>query len=143
MRLTIPNYSRRELTFPGGWTLYRLQEDGRHSFLWPRFKLLLPPGTPAQRGRRRSYDDIRWSPLAQRFAKSPGPGRLQADNPGLYAMVELHMSLQYPPSWLTDPEGAGVTAEEIRVELERLRELRKQKRARKHRALFPDVTSAT
>lgn len=123
MRLIIPPHSRRDTTFPGGWTLYKLQEDGRQSFLWQRFKLMLPPGTPARRAENRAYY-VTWNPEEQRFAKDGYLTRLQGAHPQLFAELDLHMRLEYGPGWLTDPDGGALTEAEIAEERARLKTLR-------------------
>lgn len=136
MKLLIPAYSRKDADFPGEWTLYKLQETGKTSFLWQRFKLMLPPKRPAKRSQSRAFY-VTWNPDEQRFAKDAPLARLQRDLPDLYAMLELHMSLNYGPDWLTDRDGGCVTQAEIDQERARLKMQRLAAQQRRRAAANP------
>jgi hypothetical protein len=118
MKLSIPLEFKSAVKF-GDWTLYHLPLAPTGSFLWQRFKLMLPPdAAPARRGQTRAYR-LTWSPLEQRFAKDGPSTRLERVAPVLYDMVEFHMAQTYGPDWLT--ERALYEPEEIEAERERLR----------------------
>lgn len=131
--LVIPKHARLVAKFPGDWTLYKKQDDGTHSFLWPQFRLMQPPNTKARWGETRTFN-LAWNPLEQRFRKDAESLILERRYSGLAAMVELHMSLNYGPEWLTADDGAGVTPEEIQAERARLAELSRERKIRRRLA---------
>lgn len=129
--LIIPPGARREADFNSGglWTLYRLPYDPRASFLWPAFKLMRPPETRARWGEPRTYP-LAWNPLRERFRKDARRLHLERHHPAMFMQLELHMSLHFPPAWLTDPDGGGYSPDEVAAELARLKEARAARRAR-------------
>lgn len=129
MRIIRPHDSRRLHQF-GDWALYRVLDTS--SFLWPRFRLMLPDSAPWRRGQHRTFR-LTWSPLELRFARDRYTAWFQAEQPDLYAQVELYMSLNHGPEWLTSEDGAGYTQAEVDEERERLRELRAESKAAKRR----------
>lgn len=131
MKLTIPPHAHADERF-GDWTLYRLQDDGRGSFLWPGFKLMLPIDTPIRRGLRRAYW-LTWSVDELRMRRDGQSLALEREHADLAKKVEVHMSLNYGPEWLTDPDGAAVSVAEIDAERERLRALAAAARAGRRR----------
>jgi len=130
MRLKVPAFARLDAEFPGGWALYKLQEDGRQSFLWQQFKVMLPEATPARRGQRRAYL-ITWGVLEQRWRRDRDTLAFERSEPDLAAQVELHLSLGYDRKWLLDPDGACVTEAEVAAEILRLRALSAKRRAQR------------
>lgn len=119
---------RKAAEFPGDWTLYHLPETG--SFLWQPFRLMLPPGTPARRGVYRRFTLV-WNPVECRFARSRSVLDLLTQQPDLAAEVELCLSLEYGPAWLSSEDGGGYTADEIQAERARLQALRTEARRNK------------
>lgn len=126
MRLAIPARARKVYDFADGWTLYHLPENG--SFLWQPFRLMLPPGTPARRGVYRRFT-LAWNPVDCRFSRAAPTRDLMSQQPGLYAQVELYMSLNFGPEWLASGDGGGYTPDEIQAERERLAEARAERKA--------------
>lgn len=112
--LTVPPEFESAHTF-GDWTLYHVSAGDRDSFLWPRFKLMLPPGTVKKWGQRRVFT-LHWSPLEQRFAKNRDSAALEAAHAPLAAQVRLHLELHYDRAWLE----RVFSAEEIEGERARL-----------------------
>jgi hypothetical protein len=133
--LAVPARSIPDSDFPGGWTLYRLPESAASSFLWREFKLMQPPGTPARWGEQRAYS-LAWGFLEQRLRRDRGSQALAARGE-LYALVELHMSLNYGPAWLQSEDGGGYTADEITAERMRLSTARAERKAKRRGARTP------
>ena len=74
--ISIPTDSRLLATIDG-WALYSTRPVPSASFLWPRLKLVCPPGTRKQTGRPRVYT-LNWSPLEARFSRISPPELTQA-----------------------------------------------------------------
>jgi hypothetical protein len=115
-QIRIPKRARVAEHF-GGWTLFELAPSDSQSFLWQGVKLAAPPDTRKRRGALRAFW-LTWSPLALRFARRREFLRLQTEQPGLCAELELFMSRTYDRAWLLR-EG-GVTDAEIDAEVGRL-----------------------
>ena len=120
MRLTTPANAVSTTTF-GQWTLYELKPHEGDSFLWVKFKLMLPLTVPAKHGETRVYR-LAWNVAEQRFAKDRKLADLAARQAELYAAVELHLALEYGSDRLK------ATPEEIAREIKRLRSLKKAKK---------------
>ena len=120
MRMTIPVDAKVSAVF-GDWTLYELAPRADDSFLWVKFKLMLPPTAPAKHGATRVYR-LAWNIAEQRFAKDRKLIDLMAQHADLYAAVELHLGLEYGSDRLE------ATPEEIAAEVKRLREMKKGKK---------------
>lgn len=122
-----PASAINEAVFPGDWSLYRLKDDGTRSFLWPEFRLMLPPDTPAKHGQTRRYC-LAWSLDEQRLRKDADSLRLERERPDLAAMVAVHLSLNHGPDWMQD---SLYSEEEAAAERVRLKALRAKRRAAK------------
>lgn len=135
MKLKIPVNSAAILilsTTTGDWTLYELPHDeARDSFLWLRFKFMLPPETPQKWGLVRGYD-LRWNPVELRMGKMRSKHLLETAHPALYERIDLWLSLNRDSAWLE--RVMGVTAVEIQAERRRLAEIAKGRRAEKRAA---------
>ncbi|MBF6571699.1 MAG: hypothetical protein IVW54_22900 [Candidatus Binataceae bacterium] len=127
MRLAIPADARAVAQI-NAWTLYQLAPRADDSPLWLRFKLMLPPETPARWGERRSFS-LYWNPLGLRFRKDRDAVALYKHSSDLYERVELLLSLEYGPEWLV--RVAGMTLEEIEAEKARLAAYASERRAAK------------
>lgn len=142
--LEIPAKGRAVQTFAvetGVWTLYEL--PGRDDYegsspLWHPFKLMLPPDTPIQRGRRRSYP-LTWNAHALRMRRDYDSHALELGQPDLFMRVETFMSLSYDCGWLVSNQ--GMTVAEIEAEVRRLAAMARERRARK-RALKAEQHSS-
>lgn len=130
MQLIIPT-GARAVSSVGDWTIYELRPRADASPLWLQFKLMLPPGTPARWGSRRSYY-LFWNPLDLRFRKDSDGRALTIEHPGLYERVELVLSLEYGPEWLR--RVAGLSCEEIAAERARLSAIAAERKARRRRS---------
>ena len=120
MRLTTPANAVSTTTF-GQWTLYELKPNAGDSFLWVKFKLMLPVTAPAKHGETRVYR-LAWNVAEQRFAKDRKLADLAARHGELYAAVDLHLTLEYGSDRLKR------TPEEIAREVKRLRGLKRSKK---------------
>jgi hypothetical protein len=121
MRLTTPKDATVSATF-GQWTLYELKPHEGDSFLWVKFKLMLPESAPAKHGETRVYR-LAWNVAEQRFAKDRKLADLSSRQPELYAAVDLHLTMEYGSDRLEK------TPEEIAAERKRLRGLKRAKKA--------------
>jgi hypothetical protein len=132
MRLQIPARAIQASTF-SDWTLYRRpdREDG-NTFLWLRFRLMLPPDTPKRNGQARAFD-LAWNPAECRFARTRDTLALLTQQPELAAAVELYLSLNYGPEWLSSEDGGGYTPAEIQAETARLAAERAQRKGARGR----------
>ena len=135
-KIKIPEGSRAVATF-GDWTLYELrpaEDNPSYSFLWVRFKLMLPSETQARQGRRRVVW-LSWNPLALRFARGADLAQWQTQQPDLYAEVVLFLELTYDRSWLMHTDGrtaAEIDAEVGRLSLARALAAQRKKAARRN-----------
>jgi hypothetical protein len=129
MRLTTPKDAVSTATF-GAWTLYELKPHEGDSFLWVKFKLMLPESAPAKHGETRVYR-LAWNVAEQRFAKDRKLADLAARHQELYAAVDMHLTMEYGSDRL------GKTPDEIAAERRRLRGLKKAKKAAKAGAVAP------
>lgn len=112
MRAKIPMGARAVANF-GDWTLYELPARDGDSFLWLKFKLMLPPSAPCKWGQYRVYR-LNWHAADERFAKDAKLAQFQAALPDLYGMVETWLTLNRgPDSLLADDK--QITAERIRL----------------------------
>lgn len=119
MRLKIPAGARAAATFDGDWTLYELPSRDGDSFLWLKFKLMLPPNVGRKRGQYRVYR-LNWHAADLRFAKDAKLAHLQAELPELFGAVETWLTLNRGPNdLLADPE-------EIAAERKRLAQARRE-----------------
>jgi hypothetical protein len=112
--------------------MYRLPDPDSEgaSFLWIRFKIMLPPQTRAKWGSKRSYW-INWGPAFGRLARGGDAAALQAQQPELYEQILLELKMSFSKSWLIASEGQ--TDASINAEVGRLL-ARKQLRAAKAEA---------
>lgn len=130
MRLTVPENAVVAAQI-NAWTLYQLAPRPDDSPLWLRFKLMLPPSTPAKWGERRAFS-IYWNPIELRMRKDRDALSLYKHSSDLYERVELVLSLEYGPEWLR--RVAGLTDEEILAEKARLAAYASERRAAKRAA---------
>lgn len=132
----IPEGSRAVAAFDN-WTLYELrpaEDNPSYSFLWVRFKLMLPLDTQAKRGRRRVVW-LSWNPLVLRFARGADLAQWQAQQPDLYAKVVLFLELTYDRTWLINTDGrtdAEIDAEVGRLTLARALAVQRKEVARRN-----------
>lgn len=120
MRLAIPTGARVAAAFDD-WTLYELPPRDGDSFLWLKFKLMLPPNAPRKWGQYRVYR-LNWNAGESRFAKDAKLVQLRESFPDLAAKVE---------AWLTlnrGPEALIATDDEIAAERERLTRAKRERK---------------
>ena len=120
MKLKIPAGARPLAAF-GDWTLYKLPARENDSFLWSKFKIMLPINAPLKHGAYRVFR-LAWHHLNLRFGRDVALMRLQSLYPELYAQAELYLTLNFDRSALIESDA------EITAELARLAEARRRQR---------------
>lgn len=129
-RLTVPARSKAVFHW-GGWTLYELPPREGQSPLWPSFKIMLAPETPAKWGEPRQFH-LNWNVLELRLRKDSYRVALALKHPELYMRVEMFLSLNYSSEWLVTNQ--DMTEAEIAAEQAKLAASARERRARKRAA---------
>lgn len=112
MKLSVPAGARVASTFLD-WTLYELPPRDGDSFLWLKFKLMLPGSAPRRRGQYRVYR-LNWNAADGRLAKDARLAHLRGTLPDLAAAVETWLSTHRGPDALLATE-AEIAAERARL----------------------------